>query len=52
MLTSFEVPSAWRPDARHQTLINLLQACRDAAWALDPALALTSFIMADPSSFG
>jgi hypothetical protein len=36
MLTSLEVPTAWKPEARHQALVNLLQMCRDTAWSLDP----------------
>jgi hypothetical protein len=36
MLTSFEVPTAWRPEARHQALVNLLQICHNATWSLDP----------------
>jgi hypothetical protein len=39
MLNAFEVPVAWRTDARHQAMLNLLQACRNSPWALDPSLS-------------
>ena len=38
MLNAFEVPAAWRTDARYQAMLNLLQACRNSSWALDPSL--------------
>ena len=39
MLDAFEVPAAWKPDARLQAAATVLRACRDSAWALDPALS-------------
>jgi hypothetical protein len=39
MLTAFGVHAAWKPEARHQALINVLHTCRDAAWSLDPQLS-------------
>ena len=39
MLNALEVPAAWRTDARHQAMLNLLQACRSPSWALDPSLS-------------
>jgi hypothetical protein len=38
MLNAFEVHAAWKPEARHQPLINVLHTCRNAAWSLDPQL--------------
>jgi hypothetical protein len=38
-LDAFEVPAAWKPDARLQAAATVLRACRDSAWALDPALS-------------
>jgi hypothetical protein len=38
LLTCFDMPPAWRPEARRHSLSVLLQACRDSAWALDPGL--------------
>jgi hypothetical protein len=35
----FDIPAAWRPEARRASLFTLLQTCRDSAWALDPGLS-------------
>jgi hypothetical protein len=35
----FDIPTAWRPEARRASLLTLLQTCRDSAWALDPELS-------------
>jgi hypothetical protein len=39
LLDCFDIPAAWRPEARHLSLFTLLQSCRDSAWALDPGLS-------------
>ncbi len=39
MLNAFKVPAAWRLEARHQALLTLLHACRNAPWALNPSLS-------------
>ena len=40
ILNAFEVPAAWRPEARQQAVLTLLHACRRTPWALDPSLSL------------
>ncbi len=39
MLNAFDVPAAWRLEARHQALLILLHACLSAPWALDQSLS-------------
>ena len=46
LLSAFEVPLAWKPDARIQAAVTFLQGCRDSAWAYDPNL---SFGLVDPA---
>jgi hypothetical protein len=35
----FDIPTAWRQEARRALVLTLLQTCRDSAWALDPGLS-------------
>jgi hypothetical protein len=46
LLDAFEVPAAWKPDARIQAAATVLLGCRDSAWALDPT---TSFGLVHPA---
>jgi hypothetical protein len=39
LLDCFDIPAAWRPEARRHSLFMLLQACHESAWALDPGLS-------------
>ena len=39
LLDSFDIPAAWRPEARRASLLTLLRTCRDSAWAPDPGLS-------------
>ena len=36
LMAAFEVPAAWKPEARIQATIPVLQGCRDSAWASPP----------------
>jgi hypothetical protein len=38
-MAAFEVPAAWKPEARIQAMTPVLQGCRDSAWAFDPSLS-------------
>ena len=39
LMAAFEVPAAWKPEARIQATIPVLQGCRDSTWAFDPSLS-------------
>jgi hypothetical protein len=44
MITCFDIPAAWKPDARLQALLVVLQSCRNSPWSIDPGL---SFCLVD-----
>ena len=39
MIDCFDIPAAWKSEARLQALLVVLQSCRNSPWSIDPGLS-------------